>query len=77
MVSTSSRSITAAEVLGRMKELQDQFRDELIHMQHNKWRCKTLQWYLDHVVQLQKGVENGLFTTQEVLDEIYAIKVHT
>ena len=46
-------------------------------MQHNKQRCKMLQWYLDHTVQLQKGVENRVFTSQEALDKIYAIKVHT
>ena len=77
MVSTSSESITAAKVLGRIKAIQDQFRDELIHMQHDEWRCKKLQWYLDHAVQLHRGVESGVFTSQEALDEIHAIKVHT
>ena len=72
---TQAESITAAEVIRRIKEIQDQFRDELTHMRHDEQRCKTVQWYLDHAVQLQKGGENGVFTAQEALDEIPAIKV--
>ena len=43
-------------------------------MRHDKQRCKKVQWYLDHAMQLQKGVENGVFTAQEALSDIPAIK---
>ena len=71
---TQAESITTAEVIRKIKEVQDQFRDELVHMWHDEQRCKKVQWYLDHAMQLQKGVENGVFTAQEALNNIPAMK---
>ena len=69
-----AKPVTTAEVIHTLKEVQDQFRDELLHFGFNSERCKKVQWYLDHAMQLQTGVENGMLTAQEAMNDISTIK---
>jgi hypothetical protein len=69
-----AKPVTTAEVIRTLKEVQDQFRDDLLHFGFNSERCKKVQWYLDHAMQLQTGVENGMLTAQEAMNDISTIK---
>ena len=70
-----AKPIPAADLLDKIREVQDRFREELAHMRHDEQRCNKVQQFLERADKLQKDVQSEVINSRDALDELHTIKV--